>query len=227
MQTPAIRERMVSGLMHVAPELAEQVAAGLGMRQMPPPMPKVLDTPQKPEVTTSPALSLFARPGDGSVQARRVAILVADGVAGAPLTALAERLTAGGAVPRFVGSRFGAVDASDGASIEVDVTMEAMPAVLFDALVLPDGPDAVERLGDDGRTLEFIKDQYRHCKPILALGTAADLLDKAGVPVNLPSGEDDPGLLQGEADDHTLTDAFVQALAAHRRFERETDPPRV
>jgi catalase len=226
-QTPAIRERMVSGLMHVAPELAEQVAAGLGMRQMPPPMPKVLDTPQKPEVTTSPALSLFARPGDGSVQARRVAILVADGVAGAPLTALAERLTAGGAVPRFVGSRFGAVDASDGASIEVDVTMEAMPAVLFDALVLPDGPDAVERLGDDGRTLEFIKDQYRHCKPILALGTAADLLDKAGVPVNLPSGEDDPGLLQGEADDHTLTDAFVQALAAHRRFERETDPPRV
>ena len=31
-QTPAIRERMVSGLMNVAPELAEAVAAGLGMR---------------------------------------------------------------------------------------------------------------------------------------------------------------------------------------------------
>ena len=31
-QTPAIRERMVSGLMNVAPELAEQVADGLGPR---------------------------------------------------------------------------------------------------------------------------------------------------------------------------------------------------
>ena len=32
-----------------------------------------------PEVTASPALSLFARPGDGSIRTRRVAILVADG----------------------------------------------------------------------------------------------------------------------------------------------------
>ena len=43
-QTPAVRERMVSGLMNVAPELAEAVAEGLGMRQLPAPMPKVLET---------------------------------------------------------------------------------------------------------------------------------------------------------------------------------------
>ena len=49
-QTPAVRERMVSGLMNVAPELAEAVAAGLGMRQMPAPMPKVLQTEVTPEV---------------------------------------------------------------------------------------------------------------------------------------------------------------------------------
>ena len=34
--------------------------------------------------------------------------------------------------------------------------------------------------------LEFIKDQYRHAKPILALGTGADLLESAGVPSALP-----------------------------------------
>ena len=44
-QTPAIRERMVSGLMNVAPELASAVAEGLGMREMPEPMPKVLKKP--------------------------------------------------------------------------------------------------------------------------------------------------------------------------------------
>ena len=84
-QTPAVRERMVSGLMNVAPELAEAVAAGLGMRELPAPMPKVLTRDVTPEVTASPALSLFARPGDGSIRTRRVAILVADGVDGAAL----------------------------------------------------------------------------------------------------------------------------------------------
>ena len=81
-QTPAIRERMVSGLMNVAAELAEGVAAGLGIREMPAPMPKVMTRKVTPEVSVSPALSLFARPGDGSIRTRRVAILVADGCDG-------------------------------------------------------------------------------------------------------------------------------------------------
>src|SRR4029434_9339320 len=81
-QTPAVRERMVSGLMNVAAELAESVAAGLGIREMPAPMPKVLTRAVTPEVSVSPALSLLARPGDGSIRTRRVAILVADGCDG-------------------------------------------------------------------------------------------------------------------------------------------------
>ncbi|MEA2843466.1 MAG: catalase, partial [Actinomycetota bacterium] len=55
-QTPAVRERMVSGLMNVAAELAGAVAEGLGIRPMPAPMPKVLQTKVTPEVTESPAL---------------------------------------------------------------------------------------------------------------------------------------------------------------------------
>jgi catalase len=39
-QTPAVRERMVSGLLNVARELAESVAAGLGIRELPAPMPE-------------------------------------------------------------------------------------------------------------------------------------------------------------------------------------------
>ena len=58
------------------------MAAGLGIREMPAPMPKVLTRDVTPEVTVSPALSLFARPGDGSIRTRRVAILVADGCDG-------------------------------------------------------------------------------------------------------------------------------------------------
>ena len=224
-QTPAVRERMVSGLMNVADELAESVAEGLGIREMPEPMPKVLQREVKPEVAQSPALSLFARPGDGSIQTRRIAILVADGCDGQSLTALADQLSNEGAVPRFVATTLGSIDAADGNTIEVDVTLEAMPAVLYDALVLPDGADANDALRADGRTLEFIKDQYRHCKPILALGASEELLATCGITSTLPDGNADPGIIT--SDDGEAAREFIEAIARHRHFERETDPPRV
>jgi catalase len=225
-QTPAIRERMVSGLMNVAAELAESVAAGLGIREMPEPMPKIMTRKVTPEVSVSPALSLFARPGDGSIRTRRVAILVADGCDAKALVALADRLTSEGAVPRFVSTTLGSVQPAAGDAIEVDVSLEAAPAVLYDALVLPGGDEAISALRGDGRTLEFIKDQYRHCKPILALGAGAQLLGVCGIDAALPDGQPDPGLII-VSDKNSRTDDFIAAIAKHRHFARETDPPRV
>jgi catalase len=226
-QVPAVRERMVSGLLHVDRDMAQAVATGLGMRQLPAPMPKVLEQDITPEVTHSPALSLRARPGHGGVQARRVAMLVADGVDGEELTIVSDALLSAGALPRWVGSRLGAVQTSSG-EIEVDVTVEAMPSVLFDAVVIPDGASAIEQLAMDGRVMEFVKDQYRHCKPMLVFGAGETLLSKAGVPTTLPSGEADPGLVSAQsADAADAGQAFMAALAAHRHFARETDPPRV
>ena len=226
-QTPAIRERMVSGLMNVDADLAAAVASGLGLREMPAPMPKVLERDVTPEVSTSPALSLRARPGDGSIRTRRVAILVGDGCDGPSLVALSQRLTEKGAVPRFVSTTLGTVAPSPGEAIQVDVSIEAAPSVLYDAVVLPAGADAVRQLRSDGRTLEFIKDQYRHCKSILALGEGTQLLEACGITLTLPTGEPDPGLLVATPDDDAAGDAFVAAIAAHRHFARETDPPRV
>ena len=224
-QTPAIRQRMVSGLMNVASELAESVAAGLGIRELPDPMPRVQTREVTPEVSVSQALSLFARPGDASIRTRRVAILVADGCDGTALVALADRLTSEGAVPRFVATTLGSVQRADGNVIEVDISLEAAPAVLYDALVLPDGDKAVAALRADGRTLEFIKDQYRHCKPILALGQGEQLLRACGIDGTLPGNQQDPGLIVA-SDKNAGADDFVAAIATHRHFARETDPPR-
>jgi len=225
-QTTAVRERMVSGLMNVASELAEAVAAGLGIRPLPSPMPKALQKRVVPEVEKSPALSLFARPGDGGVRARRVAILVVDGVDGDELRSLARHLTAAGAVPRFIGSHLGAVESANGDPLEVDVPLAAAPSVLFDAVVVSGADAAVARLTADGRALEFLKDQYRHCKTILALGAGATILSNAGIPQSLPTGKPDPGLVIGRSGGLDSTaKAFVAALARHRHFERESDPP--
>ena len=103
-----------------------------------------------------------------------------------------------------------------------------MPSVLYDALAIPGGKAAAVELGNLGHALEFIKDQYRHAKPILALGAAAALIENAGVPAVLPSGKKDPGLLLREHD--AASDAlpdFIRAVGRHRHHEREVDPPAV
>jgi catalase len=227
-QTPAVRERIVATMMNVSTQLGETLARELGMAEPPAPLPKALKVKVEPEVELSPRLSLFARPGDGSIRTRRIAIMIANGTDGATAVEFHAALAAAGAVPRYIAPHLGTVKGADGTMIQVEVTLEAMPAALFDALVIPGGETAAKMLGNVGHATEFIKDQYRHCKTIVALGEATALVQNAGVPATLPSGDMDPGLLlfakDGGSDAFT---AFVAAVAKHRHFEREMDPPPV
>jgi catalase len=227
LQIPAVRQRVVAMLRNVDEGLAQKLAEELGM-ELPEPLPKALARAPVPEVERSPALSLFARPGDGRIATRRIAILVADGVDGVAATSLHAGLVEHGALPRYVGARLGTVRTQLGETLEVEATLETMPAVLFDALVVPGGKAAVSTLGNLGHAAEFIKDQYRHAKPILALGAGVALLETAGVPALLLSGDPDPGVLarrDGKASD--VLPEFIRAIARHRHHEREMDPPPV
>jgi catalase len=221
---PAIRERMVSSLANVAPELAERVAKGLGFA-VPAPMPRAAEKPQAPEVATSPALSLTARPGDGGIRTRKIALLAADGVEGASLQALQAALVEAGAVARIVAPRIGPVMTADGGTLDADASLENTPPVLFDAVVLPDGQACVDLLARVGQTSEFVVNTYRHCKTLLVLGASKALTDKLGMPATLPSGEPDPGILFAGAGED-MAASFIAAVARHRHPERDSDPPR-
>ena len=224
---PAIRERMLAGLVNASPELAAKVAEGLGM-PVPNALPRALENPAKPEVLQSPALSLTARTGDGGIRSRKIALLAAPGVHGASIAALQAALLEQGAVGRIVAPNLGAIKTSDGTMLQADATLENTPGFLFDALVLPDGVDGVAALAKIGQTMEFVKDQYRHGKTILALGASQSLLADAGLPMTLPDGGADPGLLLGEMKQlATATTDFIAAVGMHRHPARETDPPRV
>ncbi|HKU44663.1 MAG TPA: catalase [Polyangiales bacterium] len=226
-QTLAIRQRVVAQLRNVSDELANGVAEGLGMTELPEPLPKVLRRTPKPEVERSDALSLLVRPGEEGIKTRHVAILVADGVDDQAALAMHRALSAQGAVPRFVGIKLGTVSGTSDALV-VEISMEAAPAVVWDAMIVPDGEASAEALAQSGHAKEFLKDQYRHCKTILLVGAARSLLAAAGIPAELVDGEPDEGLLQIEAGDtERAITAFVAALTKHRHFERETDPPRV
>ena len=224
---PAIRERVVAQLRNASETLARQVADGLGMTELPAPLPKALANPAVAEITVSPALSLMARLGDGTITARKIAILVANGSVGASAKAVHAALLAAGAVPRFVAPRIGPVATSDNIAINADASMENEPGFLFDALVLSDGKAGVTTLMRDGHTLEFIRDQHRHCKAIMAIGASKALLDAANVSEKLSGGKPDAGIVVSGANMAASVNAFVKAVAMHRHFERETDPPLV
>ena len=104
---------MVAGLLNVDRDLASRVAQGLGI-DLPEPLPRVLAEPSTPEVTNSGALSLFSRPGDGSIRTRKVALIVADGVDGDELQSIYDELADQGAVAAYVGHRLGAVQSISG-----------------------------------------------------------------------------------------------------------------
>lgn len=223
-QIVAIRQRVVSLLRNVDENLAERVARSLGFAT-PPAAPLASELPI-PTYDISPPLSLFARPGVQGIRTRRVAMLVADEVNAAVVQTVYASLLADGAVPRLVGSRLGAVTADDGTTLDVEVSIEAMPSVLYDAVVIAGAENCIATLSRDAHALEFIREQYRHCKAILVVGDGQRLLAAANIPTALPSGSDDLALVI--ANQTTLSDAldsFKVAMAAHRLYERENDPP--
>jgi catalase len=79
-------------------------------------------------------------------------------------------------------------------------------------------------LAGDADARDFVRLQYRHCKPMLAIGDGQQLLAAAGIPAALADGTPDPALWQVSAGalDSALSE-FQQALGGHRNFQRETD----
>jgi catalase len=92
-----------------------------------------------------------------------------------------------------------------------------MPSVLFDAAVVPDGEKAAQELRSLGQALEFLKDQYRHCKPLLMMGSGESVVAAAGIPVD---DESDWALARE-------LPAFEAAVGRHRNWARASDPPPV
>ncbi len=220
---PGIRRRTVAMLRNVSDELAQNVARRLGMASLPDPLPKAMEKVPRPEVTRSPALSLLARPGEGGIRTRKVALLVADGADAEAVKTAADILIAQGAVVRLVAPHVGIFTSAQGDSLDADASLENSPAPLFDGAVIAAGDAAIEALCRNGLALEFVREQFRHGKTLLAIGAGSTLLQQAGIPV----ADDDPGMILAEQAEKTKIQAFVDALARHRHPQRETDPPLV
>ncbi len=209
-ETPKVRMRILGRLMNIHPELAEGVAAGLGVTAA------IEKAPAKVEPRTdlppSPKLSILAG-AQKTLKGRMIGCLVSEGGDMALVEALKAAVEAEGGMLKLVAPKIGALG-----EMEADFQLAGGPSVLFDAVALVIAPAAAAMLMKDGAAKGFVADAYSHAKVIAYTKGAAELVKMAG------ATEDEDGVI-------ALTKGhikqFVQKAMAGRVWEREAEVRRV
>jgi catalase len=177
-ETPVIRERMVSHLLNIDETLANKVATSLGLKAMPKPADAAMPTRQDLEASTK--LSIVEN-GPERFEGRKLGILVTDGTDAAILKALKAALNKEGATFEIIAPKVGGAKASDGSWIEADQMIDGAPSVLYDAVALLPSQGAMDDLIQESTARDFVADAFAHCKFIGHVEAVAPLFEKAGI----------------------------------------------
>ncbi|MGV0627743.1 catalase [Mycolicibacter minnesotensis] len=220
-----IRRQVVELLNRIDHVLARQVAGKLGL-----PVPQ--ERPRE-EAVVSTALSQVAAfdgptPGIGT---RRIAVLAADGVdvvgVGRFVAAMREHGATAEVLAPVAG---GELAGGSGGRLAVDRAITTMASVLYDAVVVPCGPDAVQTLATDGDAVHFVVEAYKHLKVIGAFGAGVSLLSRIGISDPTAEGAGlavSTGVVTTKAAadelDQEFFEAFAGELARHRAWERSVE----
>ncbi len=224
-----IRQRMVDNLAHVDMKLATRVAAPLGINS---PDPKAAAGRLgyrayriTNKVDEDPSLRMASKPG-GSIKTRKVAILVADGIEAATIKRIQLDLTEAGAICKLVGPQLGNVVTANARQINVDHTFANMPSIMFDAVLIPGGPQCIAALLGMGEAVHFVLEAYKHCKSICALNEGAQLLGSIGLkPAMSKESVKTPeaGIILADtrkAPEGQISQDFIAAISLHRHWDR-------
>ncbi|MBA5805712.1 catalase [Rhizobium changzhiense] len=210
-ETPVIRERMVSHLMNIDETLASKVGHALGFKSMPKPADAAMPTRQ--DLEPSPALSIIER-GPKRFEGRKLGILVSDGTDAAIFKALLAEITEQKAAFEVIAPKIGGVTLSDGNWIEAHQMIDGGPSVLYDAVALLPSAEGTGDLLKEATARDFVADAFVHCKFIGYVETALPLMQKAGIADSLDEGV----IALGAAKD---VSAFIKALGKLRVWGRE------
>ncbi len=223
----AVRTRELAILNQIDEVLAAEVGKNLGIEP-----PKQLDEltlqfarqnhpdypikPNKPEVEKSAALSMATKPGEGTIETRKVAFLVADGVSKKSVDQMKSALMAEKAEAVLVSTRVGQLKYQEGGTEEIQHTYLTDASVCFDAFYTPDG-DSVALLKNEPDYVQFINEGFRHCKAIAFAKGAEGLVDLTYIKMK---GLDEGVILESK---NNLSADFIKAMKGHRIWAREED----
>ncbi|TIV52465.1 MAG: catalase HPII, partial [Mesorhizobium sp.] len=211
-ETPVIRERMISHLLNIDETLATTVADKLGINTMPTPADAAV--PTRDDLEPSPALSIINN-GPDSFKGRKIGVLVSDGIDSGLLQAVRDAAQAEGAKVEIVARRVGGVEAGNGSWIEANHMIDGGPSVLFDAVVLLVSEEGAEMLSRDAAARDFVSDAFAHLKFIGFVAGAGPLLASAGV-----AADADEGLIELTGGESARS--FVEACRKLRLWARES-----
>ena len=211
-ETPVIRERMISHLLSIDEGLAETVADKLGIKELP--KPAVAAVAPRDDLEPSQALSILAN-GPDSFAGRKVGVLVSRGADASLLKKLRTAIEKEGATVEVIAPKVGGVEAADGTMIAAKHMIDGGPSVLFDAVALVLSDEGAERLTGEAAARDFVADAFAHCKFIAFTPGAAPLLRKAGV-----DPDADEGLI-GLGDAKAIA-GFIESCRKLRLWSRET-----
>lgn len=214
-----IRERVVYDLFNnVDHEFAVAVAEGIGIEPPEEPGDRLPDHDR-----TDPSLSMNNRNAD-TIETRKVAVLVDEGYDSDDFETVRETLQEEGARVKIVSRVLGEREAESGETVEADKNHVAAASVAFDAVFVPGG-EHVEALLEQGDAKHFVAEAFKHKKPIAALGRGVELFEAVELPGVELDGDglvSDQGVVTGGGDDlDSFGEAFVEAIAAHRHWERD------
>lgn len=172
-----IRLAIVGHLQHIDTDLAQRVANGLGIQDMPEPPPSAAPVQQ---LDVSPALQTIGKMKP-ILEGRTIGILVAEGSEKSVIDDLMDALSTEGAVCKIVAPRVGEVMLDDQSFLKVHGQLAGTPSVMFDAVAIVLSADAAAKLCNEAAAVDFVRDAFGHLKAIAADAGAQALLDKAGI----------------------------------------------
>ncbi len=203
-ETPVIRERVVSLLRNIDQKLAQRVADGLALDPMPAPAPTAVAVQ---DLAPSKALSIIANMKD-TLEGRAIGILIDDGTDGELVQAIKAAVEGAGASVKIIAPKVGGAKLKDGRKAQADKQLAGTPSVLFDAVAVVLSPEAGRKLSKEAAAVDFVRDAFGHLKAIAVDAGAKQLLKAAGV-------EEDAGVVDAQN-----AAAFVN-LAKTRQWARE------
>ncbi len=199
----AVQQRTVDHLANIDTQLAKEVGDYLGVTAKP-------GSPN-PNVGKAKALSQLESVKD-TPKGRKIAILAGDGVDAADVMAMQKALKAAGAAAEVVGVHLGMLTAVGGDPIAAPKSVLTADSVMYDALYVPRGAGSAQALVASADAMHFVREAFKHYKPICAGGEGADVLAKAAITAA------DPGVV---VIDDGGADAFLAAIGKHRFWDRQ------
>ncbi|WP_043930988.1 catalase [Bacillus sp. EB01] len=200
-KSPDVRQQVVDMLANVSMDLVTPVAKGIGAS---------VPEPREPASSkSSPALSMANTVK--TAKSRMVGVLIEEGFNGNEIKGILDALKAEGAIPAIVSENLGSIRGTDNFELPVEYSYVTADSVIFDAIYIVGGAENSPKFKKTA--LDFVQEAFEHYKPIGATHAGAEIVEQAGI-----LGQ--PGVITG-SDPSEFAAQFVQAIAAHRFWDRE------